>query len=257
MAITVLNKANVPTGPFTRAQVADKLKSGEFSLDDLAFVEGLSQWTPLREVLAQVDAASAPTIVTAPIVPAPVVVPPSAVPAYSYATTMAPPSHLVYAGFWLRFVAYLVDGLVISAVLFALIFVITLVFAFFGGAMAAMGMSGTNFRMNSGENQANPAAIMMIAFMELAIWGAALAVSWLYFAKMESGPGQATLGKRVLGLRVTDLAGQRISFARASGRFFGKIVSSMTFYIGFIMAGFTERKQALHDMIASTLVVKG
>ena len=51
-AITVLNKSNVPTGPFTRVQVAEKLQSGEISLNDLAFAEGLSQWTPLHDLLA-------------------------------------------------------------------------------------------------------------------------------------------------------------------------------------------------------------
>ncbi len=81
-------------------------------------------------------------------------------------------------------------------------------------------------------------------------------ISWLYFAKLESGPHQSTFGKRAMGLKVTNLAGGRIGFGQASGRFFGKIVSGMTLYIGFIMAGFTERKQALHDLIAGTLVVK-
>ena len=59
-----------------------------------------------------------------------------------------------------------------------------------------------------------------------------------------------------LGLQVTDLEGRRISFGRASGRFFGKIISAMILYIGFMMAGFTEKKQALHDMIAGTLVIR-
>ena len=75
--------------------------------------------------------------------------------------------------------------------------------------------------------------------------------SWLYWASMESSPWQATLGKKALGIEVTDFAGRRISFARASGRYFGKII-----FIGFILAGFTERKQALHDMIAGCLVVR-
>jgi uncharacterized RDD family membrane protein YckC len=72
---------------------------------------------------------------------------------------------------------------------------------------------------------------------------------------MESSSKQATLGKLALGIVVTDLNGNRISFGRATGRYFGKIVSGMIFAIGYIMAGFTEKKQALHDMIASCLVV--
>jgi uncharacterized RDD family membrane protein YckC len=246
--ITVLNKSNVPTGPFTRAQVAEKLQSGEIALTDLAFVEGIgfAEWTPLRDVLARIDGpAVAPP-------PAPISVQPPGVPGYSYAATMAPPSHLAYAGFWIRFVAYLIDGLIISIVVFIAAFVISMVFMVIGSAL------GTGFKNYSGSdsNNTNPAAVVMMGLMELAIWATVIGASWLYFAKMESGPGQATIGKRAMGLQVTDIAGQRIGFGRASGRFFGKIVSAMTFYIGFIMAAFTERKQALHDMIAGTLVVK-
>src|ERR1700761_588615 len=95
--ITILNQSNVPQGPFSREEVVQKLATGEFTLNSLAHVEGLNQWTPLREVLARVDAPAPPpqaTIPPSPVAP-PVVVPP----AYSYAATMEPPSHLVYAGF--------------------------------------------------------------------------------------------------------------------------------------------------------------
>jgi uncharacterized RDD family membrane protein YckC len=81
-------------------------------------------------------------------------------------------------------------------------------------------------------------------------------LQWLYFALMESSAHQATLGKMALGIIVTDMQGQRLTFGRATGRFFAKILSGCMIYIGFIMAAFTERKQALHDMIASTLVVR-
>ena len=81
--------------------------------------------------------------------------------------------------------------------------------------------------------------------------------TWLYYASMESSTHQATLGKMALGLYVTDLNRQRLSFGRASGRFFAKLVSGLIpFAIGYIMAGFTARKQALHDMIASCLVLR-
>jgi uncharacterized RDD family membrane protein YckC len=81
-------------------------------------------------------------------------------------------------------------------------------------------------------------------------------VSWLYWALLESSRWQATLGKKMLGLQVTDLEGRRISFARATGRYFGKVISTLLLLVGFAMAGFTEKKQALHDMIASCLVLK-
>jgi uncharacterized RDD family membrane protein YckC len=74
---------------------------------------------------------------------------------------------------------------------------------------------------------------------------------------MESSKYQATLGKRVLGIRVTDLFGRRIDFLRATGRHFSKIVSALLLLMGYVMAAFTSRKQALHDVIASCLVVRG
>jgi uncharacterized RDD family membrane protein YckC len=79
---------------------------------------------------------------------------------------------------------------------------------------------------------------------------------WIYFAILESSIWQGSVGKKVLGLRVTDMNGQRISFGHATGRYFSKIVSGLIFGIGFLMVGWTERKQGLHDMMAGTLVVK-
>jgi uncharacterized RDD family membrane protein YckC len=81
-------------------------------------------------------------------------------------------------------------------------------------------------------------------------------LNWLYYALLESSAWQATLGKKALGLEVTDLQGMRIGFGRATGRFFAKIISGIILFMGFIMAGFTEKKQALHDMIAGTLVIR-
>jgi uncharacterized RDD family membrane protein YckC len=83
-----------------------------------------------------------------------------------------------------------------------------------------------------------------------------MVVNWIYEASLESSSYQATLGKMALGLKVTDLEGRRISFARATGRHFAKILSGMILLIGYIIAGFSTRKQALHDMIAGTLVVR-
>ncbi|MCM0594442.1 MAG: RDD family protein [Gloeotrichia echinulata DVL01] len=81
-----------------------------------------------------------------------------------------------------------------------------------------------------------------------------IVIAWLYFALLESSDQQATLGKQALGIIVTE--GNKISFGRATGRHFSKFISSLIFAIGYIMAAFSEKKQALHDIIASTLVVK-
>ncbi|MBS1586167.1 MAG: RDD family protein [Bacteroidetes bacterium] len=83
-----------------------------------------------------------------------------------------------------------------------------------------------------------------------------LVVNWLYSALMESGEGQATLGKRAMGLKVTDMAGGRISFGKATGRYFGKFVSAIILLIGYLMMLWDDKKQTLHDKMAGTLVVK-
>jgi uncharacterized RDD family membrane protein YckC len=227
--ITVLNQANEPQGPFTREEVAHKLAAGEFTLQSLAFVDGLAQWTPLGAVLAKVDAALAPP----PPVPG---VPLSPTPAYSYAATMQPPAHFVYAGFWLRVVALIIDGLILSPL--AII-----------SAVLNLGAKHVTDSNNAGAMVGLGLVLMVFGLF-------ALVIRWLYFALLESSTWQATVGKKVMGLKVTTLDGNRIGFGRATGRFFGKIVSGLTLCIGFIMAGFTERKQALHDMMAGTLVIR-
>lgn len=239
--ITILNQANVPMGPFTRAQVAEKLQSGEFSLDSLAFVEGLSKWTPLRDVLVRVDTASAPSSGATPLT-----APPARAPVYSYAATMQPPAAVVYAGFWLRFAAYVVDYLILDLPLVFL----AMVAGFIYGLSVARNHEKVGFVNSDGGINTS------FVIFELSIMVVSMVIHWLYFALQESSSAQATLGKRVIGIKVTNLEGRRIGLGQATGRFFGKIISGLTLLIGYMMAGFTERKQALHDILAGTLVVR-
>ena len=151
-----------------------------------------------------------------------------------------------YAGFWLRFVAYLIDDLILG---FAG-FLVSLPFV--GGIiLAAIGI---------GEHpEFDEKTFLGIAGILGSVFGLVAIITvmgWLYFSLMESSKTQATLGKMALNLKVTDLEGNRISFGRATGRYFGKIVSGMILYIGYILAGLTEKKQALHDMMAGCLVVR-
>ena len=81
-------------------------------------------------------------------------------------------------------------------------------------------------------------------------------IPWLYFTVSESSAWQATLGKKMFGLSVTDMAGNKISFGKANARYWSKIISALILFIGYIMIAFTERKQGLHDIIAGTLVTK-
>jgi len=174
---------------------------------------------------------------------APAMVSPHAgVGAIAYATKV------VYAGFWLRFLAYLVDHVILGI---ATVVVCVPLFFLLGGAAYIEAMREHGFE-NPG-----PAQIVPLILIGTAIAGAAIVLNWLYFAYLESGEKQATWGKQALSIYVTDLEGRRISFGRATARFFAKIVSGLVpLWIGFIMAGFTERKQALHDMIAGTLVLR-
>lgn len=85
----------------------------------------------------------------------------------------------------------------------------------------------------------------------------AFLVGLLYFASLESSARQATIGKMALAIRVTDLEGRRIGRDRAALRYIAKVPSAAILFVGFIMAGFTARKQALHDVLAGCLVVNG
>lgn len=135
-----------------------------------------------------------------------------------------------YAGFWKRLGAFVIDYLVLNA------------------ASVVIGYGAGVFPWAVGDISGEYSS-------RRAIWStSSLVVYWLYFALMESSPQQATLGKMALSIVVTDVEGKRISFGRATGRYFGKFVSSFILLIGFIMAGFTQKKQALHDLMAGTLV---
>ena len=127
-----------------------------------------------------------------------------------------------YAGFGLRFGAILLDGLIIGLPL-----------KIFGNIFSAIG------------DEADSVYTLIT-----------IVIYWLYFAIMESSKNQATLGKKILKIKVVDMNGNKVSFARATGRHFGKILSSFILLIGFFMAGFTEKKQTLHDIMAQCLVIK-
>lgn len=89
----------------------------------------------------------------------------------------------------------------------------------------------------------------------MGVYGLSLVINWLYFALLESSERQATLGKMVIGAKVVDEKGDRISFINATGRFFAKILSGLILFIGYIMVAFDSRKQGLHDKLADTFVV--
>lgn len=154
-----------------------------------------------------------------------------------------------YAGFWLRFVAYLIDYIIVYV---AQSFVLAPIF----GALGLSIFAAPNiFDDSMSSEEAIGIFAAAASLLSVAIF-VSFAIQILYFSIMESSKSQATVGKIALGLKVTDMNGNKLDFGKALLRNVGKIVSSFILGVGYIMAGFTEKKQALHDMIGGALVVK-
>ncbi len=236
-------------GPVSVSELQQRAKDGLLKTSDLVWKEGMANWLESGQVSEISGGAGlSPGTVVDTGSPAPTsfggavseedqlgggeTLPPAEelAPAAARAVEpMEPVARAVqYAGFWKRAAAVIIDS-----VLLMIVFV-PLVLLFGGVSQAAEG--------------GPPAGSGILNILTTAVY-------WLYFAGMESSAKQATFGKLALGIKVTDLDGQQLSFLRATGRHFGKYLSSLILFIGYILAAFTEKKQALHDMIASTLVV--
>ena len=170
-------------------------------------------------------------------VPAPVA---AGTPVIASAVPVAAPSQR-YGGFWIRFLALIIDWILIRVAIAPLLFIL--------GLQHLPWFSRFDHHIDIDD------IIVMVTTVSSAMM-IMFCAHWLYEALMTSSSWQATVGKRVLNLKVTDDFGNRISFGRATARYFSKILSGMILCIGFIMAAFTDRKKALHDMIAGTVVVK-
>ena len=157
---------------------------------------------------------------------------------------------VAYAGFWLRFVAHILDGLILGLPVTIVVIILVL--------SSGLGAFLRNLPNAADESEAFGNAVGAAFFVGLGlIVLVALLGAWLYYALFESSSWQATPGKKVLNIFVTDINGAPVSFGRATGRYFSKYITQLIpLFVGFILAGLTERKQALHDMIASTLVLR-
>ena len=244
-------------GPVDEAVLRERASSGLLGPADLVWTEGMPDW---------IAAGTVPQIITSG--------PDATFPSGDITTQQAPeprdvssgndasatylhpvqhgqtmPRALTYAGFWKRAVAYILDQLIlaIAAMMVACVLGIVLV-----PLIVSSGVQSEQ-AINRLVEQKMQDYEMLISIVS---WIINIIGIWLYHALMESSRWQATPGKLALGIRVTDLNGHRISFGRATGRHFGKIVSSIPLLIGWIMAAFTEKKQALHDMVAGCLVIK-
>ena len=222
-------------GPYKEDDVRQWLRSGQVSRDDLGWYEGLADWQPLSVLLPD----------EVPVAP-----PPFGASATAAALPLTTAAALEdYAGFWKRLAAYILDAIVL--------YIPGLVISSLTGSAAIE----ASFRQAQLQATGNPQAMLdainhyLTGMMPAYLLG--FVVAWMYYAFCESSAWQATIGKLALGIRVTDLQGRRLTLARSLARYPGMILSSLILGIGFLMVGWTQRKQGLHDMIAGTLVLNG
>jgi len=280
------NSHNEHQGPVTAKALLEQLEHGNVTSQTLVWRDGMTDWQPLSAVQAQlreqaqIARDSVPEVVTAGMAadnaaPSPSTDPDAAssvavasASAPAAAEDIAPPTspyaapasvptvetdtvvaggEVVLAGFWKRVAANVIDGLIINAVSFVLMAAMVPIF---GISMIGMtGIAGWNDEAMS--STAGAGFFLLQILVQLAL----MVLTAVYYVWFHTSKNMATLGKMAVGIKVVRMNGERITIARAIGRYFAFILSSMTLGIGFIMTAFTQRKQALHDLICDTLVV--
>lgn len=241
-------------GPVRPQDLATLHDDGQLQADTLVWREGMAQWQPWRtvaaEALAGVGAARPGLAVENPTPLSSGGNPYQVVERSPYAAPLAAVGdhadavaghEVVYAGFWKRAAAYAIDAFAVGIVVWILQIVVL-------GAFFGLGAADAD----------DPGALMAgigLIGMLLGLVLVPLVLQAVYYAGFHASARQATLGKMAVGIKVVDEDGQRITFARGLGRFFATILSALILCVGYLMAGFTDRRRALHDMIASTLVV--
>jgi uncharacterized RDD family membrane protein YckC len=220
-------------GPYKEDDVRQWLRSGQLSRDDLAWYEGLADWQPLSVLFP--DAADRAPAQAATVAPAPL----------PQITTVALED---YAGFWKRLGAWIIDYviLLVPITIIALNMGATAAFEHFltqiqGGTLPAL--AATEYA-----KAVRPASL------------AALVLGFVYYVIFEASKWQATPGKMLVGLRVTDLDGRRLGIGRSLARNAVRLVNVITALIPvicYLAVAWTARKQGLHDMLAKTLVLNG
>lgn len=212
-------EAGQAIGPFLLSELRRRAETKQLGPDSHVWQEGMSTWVSAGSVEGLLPPGGA--ILESPT-------PPHIRELTGGDPLQTSAASVHYAGFWRRVAALLIDNILLAFVGVGIGVV--------QGALEAIlgpGFPGYDALRLSG-----------------------MAIAWVYFIGMECSPLQATLGKLALGIRVTDEQGRRIDLGRSLGRQFGKILSTLTLFIGFIMAAFTKKKQALHDILAGCLVVK-
>lgn len=224
-------------GPYSDGDIRQWLRSGQVSRDDLGWYEGLADWQALSVLFPdEVRSTSPPAFATSASAA-------SVLPQTTAATLED------YAGFWKRVAAYILDAII-------LYIPSMLIQKVMGGDAAEATMKQAQLAAPGDPHVMLTALSQYYSTMTPALLIITV-ITWLYFAFCESSAWQATIGKLALSIRVTDMHGARISLPRALGRYPAKYLSAFIFCIGFLMVAWTQRRQGLHDMIASTLVLNG
>lgn len=251
-------------GPVEDAQLDDLVRAGAVRDDTLIWREGMANWQPHSAVRGPAKPVPIPTAAV-PIAaetrfcsecgrPHPA----SEMVTIGTATVCAQCKPLYmqrmreggqavgvrhYGGFWIRFVAIIIDGIIIGVVGFLITLPLRLI----------MGVSAISIAQSQDPSAALAAlpAILGMAGLSVLI-NVALGVAYEgYFVSTKGG----TIGKLALGLQIIRLDGSRLSFGQACGRYFARILSGIILYIGFIMAAFDSEKRSLHDRICNSLVI--
>lgn len=226
-----VDAARQQQGPVSAEDLLARHARGELRADTLVWQAGMGEWQPLRQVMT---------------LPAPAV-PTFEDPLPTSASIMAPGaeinrSDIVYAGFWRRVAAYQLDSFIVGIVSYIVIIPFAMI----------IGLGSQQAMLESEDPSAVFSALWpMLVLMYLLVF----AVQAAYFAWMHSRPAQATLGKMAVGIKAANANGGRISFGKGILRWLALFLSALPLGIGFLMAAFTERKRALHDMVCDTVVV--
>jgi uncharacterized RDD family membrane protein YckC len=228
--------AGQQAGPVPDEQLDELVRGGKVRADTLVWREGLPNWLPYPQARPEGVQPPAPP---PPPLPQTGGIPPMAIPAgqSSYAPPVGVSYGLDYAGFWIRFLAKLIDGLIIG----------TLVGIPIGFILVPRLLGGGG----------SPAELRTwLGYLTGFQWQIAEAMVGLLFNGFFLGRFGATPGKMALGLKVLNPDGTPIGYGRAFGRSAAEIISRLICFIGYIIAGFDPQKRALHDYMASTRVIK-
>jgi len=267
---------NQQCGPVDRSVILEKLRNNELNRDSFVWREGMEQWQRLWTVMSELEppvtAPNHPTVITRKDAPSTQSISPTnttgrystalgkdtdtdhnhndedksatspyaapASPLISDDVVIRGTGEVIYAGFWRRVAAYLVDTMLVGVVSQVL-----------GGAIGFIGGMMMAASPNQDELSVGQILVMLLSFV------VSLGLGIFYYAWFHSSQNAATPGKLLVGIKVVRPNGERISFLRGIGRSFASYLSGFFFCIGYIMAAFTDRKQALHDMLCDTWVV--